>query len=83
MQRDVPQQVGMQTGADDNDRRIPASMPPGPQDVPVLSQDKANPGNEAQHAESGNLVDAVTPGATPEVLAKASPSLVAEEEAYC
>lgn len=83
MQRDVPEKVGIQTGADDNDssRIPPASVPPGPQAVPVLSQDKANPENEAQNAESGNLVDAATPGTTPEVLAKATPSLVAEEEA--
>ena len=82
MQRDVPEKVSIQTRADDNDSSgIPASMPPGPQDVPVLSQDKANPGNEAQNAESGNLVDTATPGATPEVLAKAPPSLVAEEKA--
>ena len=82
MQRDVPEKVGIQTRADDNDSSgIPASMPPGPQDVPVLSQDKANPGNEAQNAESGNLVDTATSGATPEVLAKAPPSLVAEEKA--
>jgi len=77
-QGDIQVEADEQVGEGDS-RRVPAPALPNSQSAPVLSQDKSSPDEETPTANAVNLADSATDTTAPEVLAKATPSVGAEE----
>jgi len=77
-QSDIQAKVSEQIGEDDSSR-MPASVVPDSQSGLVLSQDSSIPGKEAQIDNPVNLADSVTLAPAAAVLAKATPSVGAED----
>ncbi len=77
-QSDIPVEAGEQVGEGDS-RPVPAPVLPNSQSTPVLSQDKSSADEETPIANAVNLADSATDTTAPEMLAKATPSVGAEE----
>ncbi len=77
-QSDIQAKVIEQVGEGDSSR-MPASMVPDPQSGAVLSQDRSSPSEEVPIAKPENSADSTTQTTAPEVLAKATPSVGAED----
>jgi len=77
-QSDIQVEAGEQVG-EGNSRRVPAPVLPNSQSALVLSQDKSSADEETPIANAVNLADSATNTTAPEVLAKATPSVGAEE----
>ncbi|MGI9320490.1 MAG: AAA family ATPase, partial [Thiogranum sp.] len=77
-QSDIPVEGGEQIGGGESSRVL---MPvvPDPQSGTVVSQDKSIPGEETQIADPAKLAGNTTLAPAPEVLAKVTPSVGAEE----
>jgi len=77
-QSDIPVEAGEQIGGGESSRVL---MPvvPGSQSGTVVSPDKSMPGEETQIADLAKSADSATLAPAPEVLAKVTPSVGAEE----